>query len=122
MKNKIIDQKKGWFMFHNDFIDGYAKVVGWKGQIVYMALSRHADTQGKCFPSIKHLSFELGVSESSIKRGINKLKEFNIIKTKMRTKMCQGRGSNIYYLLDKENWEEVYNWSNRRSKDILDLY
>ena len=78
-QNKIKDErKKGWFMFPNDFLNGYAKYVGWKGQVVYIALSRHADNEGRCFPGIKHLAIELGVSEDSIKRGVQALKDYNI--------------------------------------------
>jgi len=114
-RNLVIDQReKGWFLIPNDFLNGYAKNVGWQGQLVYMALSRHADKKGMSFPSIKHLAKELGVSEWSIEKGITSLKEFNIIKVEMRTKTSKGRGSNLYYLIDKKDWKKTLDWSNRK--------
>jgi hypothetical protein len=108
-------RKEGRYYVDNEFLNGYAKYVGWQGQCVYGALCRHARDE-KCFPSLKHLSDELGISIPSIKRGIGKLKIFNIIKTKMRLKTKLGRGSNMYYLLDRSEWKKKpdHKWSNKR--------
>jgi len=115
MNNIIIDKRtKGWFSIPNDFLNGYAKEVGWQGHIVYSALSRHADKKGKSFPSLKHLAIELGTSESSIRRGIDKLVKYNIIKVEMRTRTSKGRGSNLYYLLDRKEWKKAFSWSNSK--------
>lgn len=110
---KVRDKRKdNRFYVDNEFLNGHAKYVGWQGQIVYYALVRHSKDES-CFPSLKHLSVELGVGISSVKEGMKKLKMYNIISVEMRTRTKQGRGSNIYYLLDISEWKPVKNWSNQ---------
>jgi len=106
-----------FYSMPNDFLNGYAKQVGWQGHIVYSALWRHAD-KGIAFPSLKHLADELGVSLSAIKRGMEKLKKLNIVASKMRTKTRQGRGSNIYYLLAKNEWKPAFRYSNQKKGKV----
>lgn len=101
-----------FYSMPNAFLNGYCKVVGWQGHIVYSALWRHAN-DGKAFPSLKHLAVELGVERKSVIKGIKSLKEWNIIEVVMRTRTRQGRGSNEYWLLKKELWKPIANWSNQ---------
>ncbi len=110
---KVRDRRKEHrYYIDNEFLNGYAKRVGWQGQVVYNALCRHSKNE-TCFPSLKHLAVELGVSITSIKEGVKNLKEYNIISVKMRTRTRQGRGSNLYSLLDRTEWSPVNNWSNQ---------
>lgn len=110
---KIVKKWKcDFYSMPNAFLNGYCKKVGWQGHIVYSAFWRHAN-EGICFPSLEHLATELGVSVSAVRRGIEKLKKFNIISVEMRTRTKRGRGSNCYYLLDKSEWEHIANWSNQ---------
>ena len=115
-KNKVIDETNFGFIIQNDFLNGYAKYVGWQGQVAYMALKRHAGTKDRCFPSLKQLAIELGVSVRSVQRGIRALKEWNIIKVDRQGK----RDTNIYHLLPKTEWkvisEMVFTWSNTSKK------
>jgi len=108
--------KSDFYSMPNAFLNGYCKKVGWQGHIVYSALWRHAN-DGKCFPSLKHLAVELGASESSIRRGIDKLKSWNIIGVEVRTKTSKGRGSNVYYLLNKSEWKPISGWSNQNKEN-----
>ena len=98
------------FYIDNEFLNGYAKRVGWQGQCVYPALCRH-EKSGKAFPSIKHLAQELGISDSSVRRGIENLKEYNIILVERVGKTL----NNIYWLLDYKEWKKLpkSDWSNR---------
>jgi len=110
---RIIDKRTTNFYWSDkEFLNGYAKYVGWQGQVVYHALCRH-EKEGKCFPSLKHLATELGISEKSVSRGVEKLKKYNIVKVEIRTRTSKGRGSNVYTLLPKEKWLPVKNWSNQ---------
>lgn len=109
---RVIDKRTTFYWSNTEFLNGYAKKVGWQGQVVYHALCRH-EKDGSCFPSLKHLAVELGISVPSVQRGIKKLKEYNIITSQLRTKTKQGRGSNVYYLLEKTEWQPVRNWSNQ---------
>ena len=116
---KIRDKRKeGRYYTDNEFIDGYAKMVGWQGQIIYAALCRHA-RDNKCFPGQKHMTVELAIGLTSVKLGVKKLIEFNIIATIKRS-ASQGRTSNEYWLLDKAEWKPVSNWSNQ-PKNIREL-
>ena len=113
-KIKVIDKrKKGWFMFPNDFLNGYAKEVGWQGQVVYLALSRHADGKRESYPSLRYLALELGISIDSVKRGVKRLKEKDLIKVERRGKTQ----SNVYTLLDKSDWKPAFRWFNKKKKE-----
>ena len=106
---KVRDKRKSnRYYIDNEFLNGYAKQVRAQGSLVYMALCRHAKNE-TCFPSQKHLAIELGISITSIKRGIKKLKEYNIIRIIRRGKTQ----SNEYWLLDRTEWNPVANWSNQ---------
>lgn len=110
---KIVKKwKSDFYSMPNAFLNGYCKEVRWQGHIVYSAFWRHAN-EGICFPSLRHLATELGTNIKAIQRGIKKLKEFNIIAVEMRTRTSKGRGSNIYYLLDKSEWKPIADWSNQ---------
>lgn len=106
---KVRDKRKDHrYYIDNEFLNGYAKRVGWQGQVVYSALCRHAK-KGTCFPSLNHLGIELGISIASVCRGTKKLKEFNIIGIERRGKTQ----SNVYSLVDRREWKPVVNWSNQ---------
>lgn len=106
---KVRDKRKdSRYYIDNEFLNGYAKQVGWEGQVVYHALCRHAKNE-TCFPKQDHLAIELGVSIASIKRGVKALKEYNLIGVERRGK----KQSNIYTLLDRSEWKPVSNWSNQ---------
>lgn len=106
---KVRDKRKdGRYYIDNEFLNGYAKKVGWQGQVVYNALCRHAKKE-TCFPKQEHLAVELGIGIASVKRGVKALKEYNIIGVERRGK----KQSNIYILLDRSEWKAVTNWSNQ---------
>lgn len=108
---KIRDKRKdSRYYIDNEFLNGYAKYVGWEGQIVYHTLCRHSKEEHS-FPSQKHLAIELGVSIASVKRGIKILKEWNLIGVIRRGKTQ----SNEYWLIDRSEWKVRSNqrWSNK---------
>jgi len=102
-----------WFSVDNTFLNGYAKKVGSVGQSVYLALCRHSDKHNKAYPSLRHLSTELGISIGSVSTGVNNLLEYNIIKI-----VKSAHGLFIYYLLDKSEWKKIPkdDWSNLSKK------
>ena len=116
---KIRDKRKdSRYYIDNEFIDGYAKHVGWQGQVVYSALCRHAKNE-TCFPSYQHLMTELNVSRRAIWEGITALKKYNIIEVQQRTRTKGGRSSNTYILLDRKEWSPVAGWSNQKESDKI---
>ena len=78
---KIEDrQKRGWFWIENGIFDyGIANQIGSSALIVYFALCRHANREGKSFPSVKKLQFETGLSNKVIANSIDTLKHYNLL-------------------------------------------
>lgn len=98
--------KRGFYLKHDTYLNGWAKYCGWKATLVYDSLCRHADRDQEAFPSIKLMAEEHGVSRYSILRGVKTLKEWNIIKF-IRCRNKRGRFlHNTYYLLDKGEWKQ----------------
>lgn len=98
-------RQKTQFKIDDVYLNGYARICGVNATLVYMSLCRHAEFNSqKAFPSQNKIGFELGISVASVKRGIKALTEYNIIKIdkeKMRGKFS----NNVYYLIDKSEWE-----------------
>ena len=83
---------KNWFWIENSLIDredleAYEKLI-------YMALVRYADNDGKCFPGLELLMKVTGIgSRKTLTKYLRSLEEKNLIEIKKRT----GKG-NIYFL------------------------
>lgn len=95
-------RKKEKFIIDDEYLNGYAKICGIYATGAYISLCRHADKNQKAFPSIQRIADELAVSDSSIKRGLNKLEKHGIILRERKGKMLTNR----YYLLDKSEWSK----------------
>lgn len=92
-------------MIDDKYLNGYAKLCGWKATLVYISLCRHANRDQFCFPSIKLIAKELSISEKSVQRGIEDLKKWNIVDVK-KEKWKNGLWkNNSYILLDKSVWQ-----------------
>lgn len=108
MKNsqfKVRDlSQRGFYVKSDTYLNGWAKYCGWKATIVYDSLCRHSDRNQESFPSRKLISEEHGVSESTIKRGLEVLKNFNIIRFSQKRSVKGKFLHNTYYLLDKSEW------------------
>jgi hypothetical protein len=119
---KIRDlRQKTQFKIDDIYINGYARLCGTNATLVYLSLCRHAEFESqKAFPSQGKIAFELGISLPSVKRGIKKLSEYNIIK--IEKEKIKGRfTNNVYYLLDKSEWLTIAPTDtrlNRSSKTV----
>jgi len=104
MKRIIDNRKKEKFMIDDEYLNGMARLCGHNATLVYMSLCRHADKEQHCFPSLKLMAEQHDISIDSIKRGIKKLKDRNVVKVgKKRTEGGQWL-NNTYTLLDKSVW------------------
>lgn len=92
-----------WFWANNSVIDRYGAAIGADGVAVYMALARHADRNGQCFPSYATLAERLGLSRPTIMKCIERLKIAGLITSMARTKPSktgtERPDSNLYTLL-----------------------
>jgi len=106
MNDKVRDlRRKEKFVVDDEYLNGMARICGSNATIAYMSLCRHSSKQQTCFPSLKLMAEQHGVSTRTILRGLQKLEERNVIKIdKKRTK--DGKWlNNSYTLLDKTEWD-----------------
>ena len=97
-------RQKTQFKIDDIYINGYARICRGNATLTYLSLCRHAEFESqKAFPSQKKIAFELGISIASVKRGIKKLIEYNIVKIE-KEKMGGRFNNSVYYLLDKSEW------------------
>jgi hypothetical protein len=109
-------RQKTQFKVDDKYLNGYARVCGSNATLAYLSLCRHAEFESqRAFPSQKKMAFELGISENSIKRGIKSLVNYNIIEIK-KEKMGGKFANNVYYLLDKSEWETIDHTGTRQPK------
>jgi hypothetical protein len=94
----------------NEFLNGYSKLVGPYGTLVYMALCRHAanETQ-ECFPSIQTICEETGIkSRTTVIKGLTALRELSIISIRGQFEEGTGRRkNNTYTLLSRSFWKKI---------------
>ena len=71
-----------------------------KAMLVYLYLCGRSGKESKtCFPSIRTISREVKLSESSVKRSLNELLERQYIAKEHRFRNNGGKSSNLYYIL-----------------------
>jgi hypothetical protein len=105
MKKRIIDKRqKEKYMMDDEYLNGMARLCGWKGTIVYTSLCRHASKDQECFPSIKLMAEQHDVGKDTILKGLKILEERKVIEIK-KTRSKGGQWlNNTYILLDKSEW------------------
>jgi len=68
-------------------------------QSVFINLCSRANNDGTCWPSIKKLAEDAGMSETKVKESLRELEKAGLIKTKQRQMENGGLSSNSYQLL-----------------------
>jgi AraC-like DNA-binding protein len=96
------------FFMDDAYLNGYAKICGWKATLVYLSLCRHADKNQECFPSEELISKELGISRDSVMRGIRALVGSNIISIERKRNQRGKWFNNVYVLVDKKHWDPIH--------------
>jgi len=71
-------------------------------QIVFIWLCHHSNAEGRCFPSLKTLSHECGLSKDSVIRSVKKLEERGFI-TKIIRKNDEGENISTLYTIVLSN-------------------
>ena len=85
-------------------------------QIMFYLINR-ANTEGTCFPSVKTIASDCGVSERTIQRTMKALLEEGFVIKKNRYRDNGGQSSNLYMLqIEPEN--NTYNKPNINEKKI----
>jgi len=78
--------------------DIYALKLPSRAKAVYIYLCDRADSEGLCFPAHKTIAAELGMSVSTVKRGLADLEHAGCIEKTARFYDRNGRRSNLYQL------------------------
>src|SRR3989338_3969210 len=93
-KIKVRDLRNGdWYWINKVLLDEYGEKIKPIGIAIYNCLAAHANQEGFCFPSHKHIANKIGASISSVQRGIRELIRLNLIRKGRQ------RYHNLYYLL-----------------------
>lgn len=93
-KIKVRDLRNGdWYWINKVFLDEYGERLKPIGIAIYNCLAAHANQEGFCFPSHKHIAKRIGASISSVQRSIRQLIKLGIIRKSRQ------RYHNLYYLL-----------------------
>ena len=77
----------------------YQSDLNHRGKAVYMYVRDHADSEGKCWPGIRTISAELGLSRSTVKRALDDLCKAGLISKEYRWRENGSLTSNLYKLL-----------------------
>lgn len=93
MMEEIRDtREKGWFWAENALID--REDIGAYEKLIYMTLSRFADSSGKCFPGLDLLMKKCSIgNKGTLRKHLASMEEKGLIEIVKRS----GKG-NIYYL------------------------
>ena len=70
--------------------------ISHKAKSVYMYLRDRSDGQGKCWPGINTIAFDLRISRSTVKRALSELQKCGYIDKKARYRENGSSTSNLY--------------------------
>lgn len=101
-------REKNWFYLDNEYLNGYARLLGGNCTLTYLSLCRHANENDQtCFPQMRLIAYENGISVKSVERAIKTLEQWNIISIeKRKDPISKRQQSNLYTLLSKRVWKE----------------
>ncbi len=77
----------------------YKANLSHRAKAVYMYLKDHADSEGKCWPGIRTIASELGLSQSTVKRALAELYKAELVSKEHRWRENGSLSSNLYRLL-----------------------
>ena len=79
-----------------NFRNIYSSDLSHRARSVYMYLKDRADKDDKCWPAIKTIAKELGLSSSTVKRALDELCQAGLLTKESRWRENGGRTSNLY--------------------------
>lgn len=77
----------------------YESELSHRARVVLIYLKDHADRDGKCWPGIRTIASELGLSRSTVKRALGELVESGVISKEERRRENGGYTSNLYHVI-----------------------
>ena len=82
----------------NGFRSIYASDLSHRAKSVYMYLKDRADSEGRCWPAIKTIALELGLSRSTVKRALDDLVRAGLLRKDPRWRENDSYTSNLYQI------------------------
>ncbi|MDE8333302.1 helix-turn-helix domain-containing protein [Erysipelothrix rhusiopathiae] len=73
---------------------------------IYLYLWDRSGWKKSCFPSVKTIAADLGISVSTVRRGIRTLEKNGYIRKEARFRENNGNSSNLYTLIEKDATRE----------------
>jgi Helix-turn-helix domain len=100
VRDKLRNRRsKHWFWIDNEVIDSHGKQLGPYGVAIYAMLSRFADQEGECWPSLAILSSRIGISKQKAINCIKQLENLGLVIREQRTDDGRGQISTMYTLV-----------------------
>ena len=82
----------------NGFRSIYASDLSHRAKSVYMYLKDRADSEDRCWPAIKTIALELGLSRSTVKRALDDLVRAGLLRKDPRWRENGSYTSNLYQI------------------------
>ena len=73
--------------------------LGHRAKAVYLYLRDRSDAEGKCWPGIKTIAADLGLSRSTVKRALSDLERNGYLERTSRFRENGSHTSNLYTVL-----------------------
>lgn len=77
----------------------YSSDLEHRARSVYMYLKDRADSDGRCWPAIKTIAADLGLSRSTVKRALDDLIRVGLLEKEPRWRENGSYTSNLYRLI-----------------------
>lgn len=111
---KSATDQRPFIMIYHDFLE--SDLLTSHEKMVFIALKKFADSNDRCFPSLKKIAGITGISKRKIQDTLKELEKKRVIGIESRSRTDGGDTSNLYTLYD---YREL--WSAGSSKEIEEL-
>lgn len=104
---EVRDQRKSqWFWLDNELVDRAGPVIGPTAGAVYSSLARHAaNSSQSCYPSLKTLGREWGLSHPTVIKAVKTLEKYRMIQVERHPQAARLHLANVYTLTPPSTWE-----------------
>lgn len=77
----------------------YQEDLSARAKLVYMYLKDRANKEGQCWPVIRTIGKDIGLSRSTVKRALKELEQRSFLVKRSRKRENNGNTSNLYFLI-----------------------
>lgn len=116
-KIQLVADQRSFIMVYQDFLESDL-LDNYYQRLVFIYLKKFANSKNQCYPSIKTISKQSGISVNKVKVTLKELEGKGIIAKTNRSRSDGGKSSNLYTLYD---YGELWNaGSNEEAAAIID--